>query len=83
MHCNVKVANGGVTKIMDGQLDLSQLPNVPVMGRERFAELSGIEVGVLNGWIAKGYIPVFEFGKYRLVNLALLTKMALEKEFTL
>lgn len=70
-------------EIMEPQLDLSQLPNVPVMTRERFADLSGIEVGVLNGWINKGYMPVMEFGKYRLVNLALLTKMALDKEFSL
>lgn len=63
--------------------DLSQLPNVPVMARERFAELAGVDVGVVNGWIAKGYMPVIEFGKYRLVNIALLTKLALEKEFSL
>ena len=68
---------------MEPQLDLSQLPNVPVMSRERFAELAGIEIGVLNGWIARGYLPVIEFGRYRLVNIALLTKMALEKEFSL
>jgi predicted site-specific integrase-resolvase len=68
---------------MEPQIDLSQLPNVPVMSRERFAELAGLEVGVVNGWINKGYLPVVEFGRYRLVNLALLTKMALEKEFSL
>lgn len=72
-----------MTRIMEPDVDLSQLPNVPVMSRERFAELAGIEVGVLNGWITKGYMPVMEFGRYRLVNLALLTKMALGKEFTL
>ncbi|MDP2784804.1 MAG: hypothetical protein Q8O38_09475 [Sulfurimicrobium sp.] len=72
-----------MTTIMEPQLDLSQLPNVPVMSRERFAELAGIEVGVLNGWITKGYLPVIEFGRYRLVNVALLTKIALDREFTL
>ena len=72
-----------MTLIMEPQLDLSQLPNVPVMSRERFAELAGIEIGVLNGWISRGYLPVIEFGRYRLVNIALLTKMALEKEFSL
>lgn len=68
---------------MEPQVDLSQFPNVPLMARERFAELAGVEVGVLNSWIARGYIPVFEVGRYRLVNIALLTKMALEKEFSL
>lgn len=68
---------------MEPELDLSQLPNVPVMSRERFADMVGIELGVLNGWITKGYMPVMEFGRYRLVNVALLTKMALEKEFSL
>lgn len=64
-------------------LSVSQLPSVPVMNRELFAQQVGVSVDVVTGWINKGYIPVLEVGKYRLVNLALLNKLALEREFTL
>lgn len=65
-----------------GQLSIELVPQalaLPVITRERFAELTGVSEGVLQGWIARGYIPVIEFGKYRLVNLALLHHMALAK----
>lgn len=64
-------------------VSVSQLPSVPVMHRDLFAEHVGVSVDVVTGWINKGYIPVLEVGKYRLVNLALLNKLALEREFTL
>lgn len=60
---------------------VSQLPSVPVMNRELFAQQVGVSVDVVTGWINKGYIPCMEVGKYRLVNLALLNKMALEQDF--
>lgn len=53
--------------------------SLPLISRERFAELSGVPDGVLKGWIGKGYIPVYHVGKYCLVNLALLNQMALQK----
>lgn len=53
------------------------------MHRENFAQAVGVSVDVVTGWINRGYIPTFEVGKYRLVNLALLTKLALDKEFRL
>ena len=64
-------------------VQVSQLPSVPVMNREKFADQVGVSVDVVSGWINKGYIPVLEIGKYRLVNLALLNKIALEKDFRL
>lgn len=64
-------------------LSVAQLPSVPVMHREMFAQQVGVSLDVVTGWINKGYIPVLEVGKYRLVNLALLNKIALEKEFRL
>jgi predicted site-specific integrase-resolvase len=51
------------------------------MNRELFAQQVGVSVDVVTGWINKGYIPCMEVGKYRLVNLALLNKMALEQDF--
>jgi hypothetical protein len=65
-----------------GQLNhgqTSQALALPLISRERFAELSGIPDGVVQGWIARGYLPVYEIGKYRLVNLALLNNMAIQK----
>lgn len=53
------------------------------MHRELFAEHVGVSVDVVTGWINRGYIPVMEVGKYRLVNLALLNKLALEADFRL
>lgn len=68
---------------MEPDLKISQLPLVPLMSRTLFAQQVGVTEDVVTGWINRGYIPVVEVGKYRLVNLALLTKMALEKEFSL
>lgn len=53
--------------------------NLPVISRSRFAEMIGVSEGVVQGWIAKGYIPTYTVGKYTLVNLALLNRMALDK----
>lgn len=52
---------------------------LPVISRSRFAEMIGIEEGVVQGWISKGYIPTYSVGKYTLINLALLNRMALDK----
>ena len=51
----------------------------PLVSLKRFSELSGISIGVLRGWINKGYIPTYAVGKYSLINLAALTEMALKK----
>lgn len=53
--------------------------NLPVISRMRFAEMIGVSDGVVQGWITKGYIPTYTVGKYTLVNLALLNRMALDK----
>ncbi|MBI5330721.1 MAG: hypothetical protein HZB71_08920 [Betaproteobacteria bacterium] len=60
-----------------------QQASVPVMEREKFASLVGVTVGVVNAWIDKGYLPTFPIGRYSLVNIALLNKLALDKEFRL
>lgn len=52
---------------------------LPVMTRSRFAELIGIDEGIVQGWVARGYIPTYSIGKYTLINLALLNRMALDK----
>ena len=44
----------------------------PVLTKERFAELSGLEVGVVRGMLDRGYLPSVKLGRHRLVNLAIL-----------
>lgn len=44
--------------------------NVPVMTQKKFSELSGVELGVLRGWVDKAYIPSVLIGKHRLINVA-------------
>jgi len=51
----------------------------PFISRARFAELSGIPEGVVQGWIVRGYLPIYEIGKYRLINLTLLNHLAMSK----
>lgn len=68
---------------MDSPVDTSQMPSVPVMSRKKFAEIVGVTEDTVTGWINRGYLPVVEIGKYRLVNLALLNKHALDQEFSL
>lgn len=59
------------------------LPQVPVMSRELFSRSIGISVGVVNAWADRGYIFCYPIGKYSLINLELLRKQCLEKQFSL
>jgi hypothetical protein len=61
----------------------SSLPNymVPLVTRERFAEMVGLPVGVIVGWCNKGLIPTMTIGKYSLISVELLRKRCLEREF--
>jgi len=56
------------------------LPPVPVMAPDRFAELVGVPVGVVQGWIDKGYVPTSKIGRWRLINIAILTRESLEAD---
>jgi hypothetical protein len=57
-------------------------PLPPVMARELFAQLIGLPVGVVVGWCNKGLIPTYDIGKYSLINVALLQKLSIQKDFT-
>ena len=48
------------------------------MAADRFAELVGVSSEVVRGWIDKGYLPTQKVGRYRLVNIAVLTREALQ-----
>lgn len=62
---------------------LALLPNIshPVVSRERFAELTGLPIGVIIGFANRGYLPTISIGKYSLINLELLRKRCLDLEF--
>ena len=53
---------------------------VPVMDREQFATLTGLSHATVRGMIERGHLPTIRIGKRRLVNIAQLTKEAIEQE---
>jgi len=65
---------------MEGQSANYQLSSVMVCTVARFAEQSGMEEGVVIGWVKKGYLPVKRIGKYTLINLALFNQELLSEE---
>src|SRR5690606_40716640 len=48
------------------------LSAVPVMTKERFAELVGVEVGVVRGMLDRSHLPSVKIGRHRFVNVAAL-----------
>jgi hypothetical protein len=54
----------------------------PIVSRERFAELTGLPLGVVVGFVNKGYLPTVSIGKYSLINIELLRKRCLELELS-
>jgi len=61
----------------------SNLPGYapPIVTRERFAEMLGLPIGVVIGFINKGYLPTVTMGKYSLINLELIRKTCLDREY--
>lgn len=53
----------------------------PFVTKRLFAESTGLTEETVRGMIDKGHLPSLKVGKHRLVNVALLTKAALESEF--
>lgn len=53
---------------------------VGLMERDTFAQHVGVEPGIVEGWIRRGYIPSTLVGRHRLVNLVLLHKRLLHGE---
>ncbi len=65
---------------MEGQQQSLQCSSIMVCTVAKFAEHSGMEEGVVIGWIKKGYLPVKRIGKYTLINLALFNQELLSDE---
>lgn len=53
----------------------------PLITRERFADAIGLPPGVVVGWCNKGLVPCVSIGKYSLINVELLRKRCLDREF--
>jgi hypothetical protein len=51
---------------------------VPVMTQTKFAELVGVDVGVVEGWVNRGHVPTAKIGKRRLVNVHQLSREVAE-----
>lgn len=66
-----------------GGLPLQQLLAVPVMTREAFANAIGLPLSVLAAQCDRGYWPTLKVGKYSFINVELVRKSALAKEFAL
>lgn len=67
---------------MDEPVDSVTVTNyTPLVSRERFAEMTGLPIGVIVGFCNKGYVPTLAMGKYSLINLELLRKACLERAY--
>lgn len=63
-------------------LNLGTLVNAgPLVTKKLFAQLSGLTEETIRGMVEKGHLPTVKVGKHRMVNVALITKEALESEF--
>jgi predicted site-specific integrase-resolvase len=60
---------------------INQAPIGIYVTQERFAEMTGVSLEVVRGWVKKGFLPTFVIGKYRLVNTELMKKTAMEQDF--
>ena len=69
-------SQGGLVK---GVVPPFQVP-MPYCTKQRFAELSGQDIGIVEAQVDRGYIPSRKIGKHRMVNLARMWVDALNSE---
>ncbi len=62
---------------MASDFQINQLPPIPIMHWKKFAEVVGINEGVLRGLCDRNYIPSISFGRHRFINLAKLNQICL------
>lgn len=74
------VSHSALTPIMTAELQINQLPPVPIMHWLAFAKSVGLEEEVVRGLCGKGHLPTIRLGKHRFINLAKLQQMCLEGE---
>jgi hypothetical protein len=54
----------------------------PVMPWDQFCDWIGMgdQAGIVQAWLARGYIPTVKIGKYLMVNVALYHKQLLDRD---
>lgn len=52
----------------------------PVMPWREFADWIQVGADIVEMWIKRGYLPTVKIGRYRMVNVALLTQQLLNDE---
>ena len=57
--------------------------SVPLMDRRQFSICVGLTLDTVEAMIGRGYLPTIKIGKRSFINIALLQKRCLEKEFSL
>lgn len=55
----------------------------PVVTKKLFSQLTGLSEETIRGMINRGHLPTVRIGRHRMVNVALITKEALEAEYDL
>ncbi|CAA0100661.1 Uncharacterised protein [BD1-7 clade bacterium] len=53
----------------------------PVVTKQLFSHMTGLTKETIRGMIERGHLPTVKIGKHRMINVALLTKESLEREF--
>ena len=53
----------------------------PIVTKRLFAQLTGLTEETVRGMIERGHLPTLKVGKHRMINVALMTKDAIECEF--
>jgi excisionase family DNA binding protein len=70
---------------MEEQLSISPIPSQsvagPVVTKRLFSQLTGLTEETIRGMIERGHLPTVKIGKHRMVNVALITREALETEY--
>jgi hypothetical protein len=54
--------------------------HIPIMTKERFAELTGLPEGVVQGHINKGILPTLKTGRRRMINVAKITSDCIQNQ---
>lgn len=54
--------------------------STPLVTKGLFSQITGLTEEVIRGMIDKGHLPTVKIGRYRLINLTLITKEALEQD---
>ncbi|WNB76781.1 hypothetical protein [Methylomonas koyamae] len=55
-----------------------QSPVIPFMAQTKFADMTGFSLGVIEGWVVRGYVPSMVVGKHRVINLVALFQQCID-----